>query len=162
MTHKTIPLTKGFVTIVDEGDYDLLAKWKWHYHNGYAARVQYLGGGKKNEKKKKVYMHRFIMNAEYGIQVDHINHDELDNRRCNLRLCSQSQNNWNQKPRKNGSSKYKGVHWAKRDKRWITQIRTNGEYQCLGYFIDEIEAAKAYNEAAIKLHGEFARLNIID
>ncbi len=93
---------------------------------------------------------------------DHINHDGLDNRKTNLRNCTLKQNNANTRPTKGASSKYKGVTFAKREKKWVVYIKKDGRQTFLGCFDDEVEAAKAYDAAAAKLYGEFAYLNFPD
>lgn len=143
---KEIPLTKGFVALVDDEDYDWLMWWKWCYHSGGYARCM----GKDKPYRASFFMHRLILNAQPGIQVDHINGDKLDNCRCNLRLVNSLQNNWNRAPNKgNHSSRFRGVSWDKQNQKWLTS------------FHSEIDAAKAWNEAASKYYGEFARLNEI-
>ena len=111
-------------------------------------------------KYRSPLLHRCIMSAKKGEIVDHINGDSLDNRRSNLRIVNYSQNAMNKGPqRKKRSSKYKGVYlWNK--KWWRTQIMVNGKSYCVD-FLSEIDAAKKYNELALKYHGEFARLNVI-
>ena len=100
------------------------------------------------------------MGSPEGLQVDHINGDKLFNLRSNLRICTNQQNNRNTKSRKGSSSKYKGVSWDARNKKWISQICIgNGTHKKIGRFVCEIEAAKAYDELAKKYHGEFAYLN---
>lgn len=89
---------------------------------------------------------------------DHINGNKLDNRRCNLRICTPHQNNLN---RPNVTGKYKGVYWCKRLKKWMAQIMIGERNKYVGSFPNEEEAAFAYNEAAKKYHGEFARLNVL-
>ena len=115
----------------------------------------------KNKKRLYINMHREIINPPYPLVVDHINRNSLDNRKANLRPATQAQNSINRKyiKPKNSSSKYKGVTWHKRIKKWQIQICFNGIHKTIGYFHDEIEAAKAYDEAAKKYHGDFAVLN---
>ena len=106
-------------------------------------------------------MHREILNAPAGVLVDHINHNGLDNRKANLRLATRAQNCWNRKKPKmrKCASRFKGVGWHKGNKKWVSRIRFNGRRISIGYFNDEVEAAKSYDEAAKKYHGEFAVLN---
>ena len=156
---RMIKLTQKKFAIVDQGDYEDLMKYKWHAHkektNFYAARK-----GRASEPFNTLVMHRAIMNPPKDLCVDHINHNGLDNRRANLRLATSAQNNWNRSARKwRSSSKYKGVSWDKKEKRWIVSIRCHGKIDFLGRFKNETEAARAYDNAAKKLHGEFAYLN---
>lgn len=146
----SIHLTQQRSTIVDRVDFTYLMQWKWYFHNGYAVRQ---AGGRKN--KKMILMHRVIMQTPRTMITDHINGDKLDNRRCNLRLCTRKQNQQNQKIVRGGTSKFKGVRWSKRENKWIAKI----EQKHLGCFLLETDAALAYNAAAIKYFGEFARLN---
>jgi len=106
-------------------------------------------------------MHRVIINAPRHLLVDHINHNGLDNRKANLRTATIAQNNVNRASykTKNSPSKYKGVYWSKRDKKWQVQICHNNKRKHIGQFDNEIQAAKAYDEAAKKYHKEFAVLN---
>ena len=157
---KTIGLTQGFETIVDDQDFEWLSKSKWYTKRGrklfYARHKE---RGKKHQKE--VLMHRLILNAPQGMQVDHINGDGLDNRRSNLRLATNSQNLKNQGPHKDNCSGFKGVYWDKRAHKWRAQIRTDGKKTGLGYFTLKEDAARAYNDAASKAHGTFAWLNKI-
>jgi hypothetical protein len=157
MASKQITLTKGFVTIVDEEDYDWLNQWKWHYSKvrdtGYAVRGDRISSG----KLKIIRMHRLIVNPPVGMFIDHINGDRLDNRKCNLRICTNIQNSHNRKI--NNGRKYKGVCFERI--KWRAYIDVNKVRIHLGMFSSEIDAAKAYNEAAVKYFGEFARLNTV-
>ncbi len=104
-------------------------------------------------------MHRQITNAPDHLVVDHIDHNGLNNRNTNLRNATFTQNCQNQRRLSPKTSKYKGVHWNKKLKKWAAQITSNKKSHHLGYFHDEIKAAKAYDVAAIKYHKDFAVLN---
>ncbi len=160
---KLIPLTQGKFAIVDDGDYEFLIQWKWKYSNhGYAVRNHHIGMVDGKRIQKRIYMHRLIIGALSGQYTDHINGEVLDNRRCNLRICTNQQNAANSKKWSIAtSSKYKGVSWDKVNKKWTAQIGGE-ERKHLGRFSSEIEAAKAYNKAALERHGEFAMLNILE
>lgn len=133
--------------IIDDEDYEIISKYKWSLkksNNTYYARHGY---------PKKIYIHRFLTRYK---MTDHINGNGLDNRRNNLRECSQKENSRNSKTRKH-SSKYKGVHWDKVNLKWTAQIMVDYKQIKLGRFVKEIEAALAYIEAAETYHGKFAR-----
>jgi DUF4097 and DUF4098 domain-containing protein YvlB len=152
---RIIPLTKGKLAIVDDNDYDWAMQWKWQVSSeGYAVRSAH-----DIKYGKKVRMHRALVNAPDGFEVDHINGNRLDNRRQNLRICTHKDNQRNMSKKRGASSIYKGVHWNSRDKRWIVKIKTNEKQVCVGRYKLEVEAAIAYNNAAKKIYGEFARLN---
>lgn len=155
---KKIPLTQGKFALVDDEDYErLIAMGKW----------QCVGRGKKVYavkmfwKKKHIIMHRFIVDAPIGFEVDHINGDGLNNRRENLRICTVSENGRNLSKRKDNTSGFKGVNWHKQKSKWRARIQLDKKRIDVGYFDCPIEAARAYNAAAIKYHGEFAKLNEI-
>ncbi|MFC1794763.1 AP2 domain-containing protein [Planctomycetota bacterium] len=162
---RRIPLTQGKYAIVDPEDFERLNKHKWYVSKSpntfYAVRNIRIGPRKRNIR---IRMHREVIHPPDHLVVDHINHDGLDNRKANLRSATRAQNNFNRSIiiRKDSSSKYKGVCWHKSEKRWRAQINVNGERKILGRFKDEIHAAKAYDEAAKKYHGEFASLNFPD
>jgi len=135
-------------TIVDEDDYEEVIGHGWCYSGGYAlARMN----------KKTVMLHRFILELsnEDG-KVDHINHNGLDNRKCNLRVVSNSHNASNRAPY-SSKSKYKGVR--PRNKKWEAFITHNKKQRYLGVFSTEEDAARAYDYHASTLFGEFAYLN---
>lgn len=159
-----LELSQGKHAIIDDCDGDL-AEFKWSAaligtgNDFYAIRSTY-------HPKKTVYLHRMILARMFPdisrFRCDHINGDTLDNRRCNLRLALPKENNRNTTKRMNASSKYKGVIWHKNRNKWQVSIRVDGKLIYLGYFTDEIEAAKAYDRAAKKYFGEFARPNFPD
>jgi hypothetical protein len=148
-------------TKVDQADYERLRGYEWLAKKGknsfYARRRVSTG---KAGKETLVYMHQMVIKVPDGMVVDHINHDGMDNRKANLRAASYSQNLCHRKKRSGTMySKYKGVHWRKLHKKWIARITFEKKTIHLGYFRSEIEAAKAYDRAAMKYHGEFASLN---
>jgi len=154
---KHIALTQGKIAIVDDADYDELAQYKWYawQHCGTYYAVRNTGRKPFQDAEK---MHRRIMKAKKGQELDHINHCGLDNRRINLRFCTRSQNMANIRTGR-GSSKYKGVSWDKRNKNWRARIGFNYKQISIGSYKNEVEAAKAYDEQAKILFGEFACLN---
>jgi hypothetical protein len=101
-------------------------------------------------------MHRYIMKVPKGLVCDHINHNGLDNRKSNLRICTRQQNTYNQRSQKGGSSKYKGVDWNKRQKKWRARIYYKRKFYYLGYFDNEVDAAKSYDKKAKEFFKEFA------
>lgn len=156
---KEIKLTQGKFAIVDDEDFEELSKHRWYFNRRYAIRNIALGGG----KHAPFYMQAAIMGKREGLEIDHRNGDKLDNRRENLRHVTRSQNLQNQRPdRKGTSSQYKGVCWDKARKKWIVEIRIGGKANNLGRYESEYNAAMAYNEAAARLFGEYARLNIVE
>jgi hypothetical protein len=152
---KEISLTRGYTTIVDDDSYGELARHKWHI-NGAGYAVRFIGG---RINKKALLMHRFIIDAPQGMLVDHINGNKLDNRRSNLRICTQAQNQMNVGKHRDNSSGYKGVSLSKRVGKWRADIKANGKRRTIGYFDTAERAAFAYNEAAKKYHGEFSKIN---
>jgi hypothetical protein len=151
---RLIPLTRGKFAIVDADDYQFLSKYTWFAEGTskhcYAVR-------KKNGRSIK--MHRQIMNAPDHLVVDHIDHNGLNNRKENLRICTFAENCRNIRSTASKTSKYKGVHWNKRMKKWAAQITFENKTYHLGYFTNETAAARAYDEKAAELHGQFASLN---
>jgi len=153
-----IKLTQGKVATVDEKNADL-ARLLWYCHKGYAARHTPGNHGKLEFLHRVVYERELGRKLEPGEQVDHIDRNTFDDRIENLRLATNAQNNRNRSKRKGCSSEYKGVCWHKATKKWQVQIRVDWKLIPLGYFTDEMDAASAYDEAAMKYFGEFASLN---
>lgn len=151
---RLLPLTKGQFAIVDEADFAWASQWTWRLsHDGYARR------GKRINGKQTIYtLHRELMGNPDGMDVDHINGNRLDNRRCNLRVCTRAQNVRN-KRKLNGTNPYKGISWEKQRNKWRARVKAFGVTYDLGFFDDPKAAALAYDEAARKYHGEFARTN---
>lgn len=164
MTHKLIPLTKGKFVKVSSEDFEYLSQFKWsyqeHHSGGYAKRgvttgIRYASG---KFKVRTIDMHREIMNAQKGQQVDHVNFDRLDNTRENLRLCNANQNTAHRRVHKNSKSGYKGVWWIEAKRKWIVMIKKDHKYVFNKAFFTLKDAVDAYNEAVIRIHGEFAVL----
>jgi hypothetical protein len=153
-----IPLTSGLEAKVDASDYHKVSRHCWYAKNArgymYASRDALVNG-----KRKRIMMHRMLLGARLGQMVDHRNTDTLDNRRQNLRFCTKATNGMNGKSHTGSTSIYKGVYWSTHHKKWIAAIKSGGSKNYLGYFHNQIRAAKAYDVAAHKLFGEFARPN---
>lgn len=166
---RLIELTKGQVSKIDDNDFENINKYKWHAHydpstkSYYARRSEY--GTDVIGKSRTVLMHRAIMNASKGEMVDHIDHDTLNNQRSNLRICTNSQNRANSRKSGLAKNKYKGVSLVKENVNktnpYMALIKARKRVLYLGYFKTEIEAAIAYNKAALEHHGQFAELNKI-
>lgn len=148
----------GEHAIVDESDYADLVKWRWFYTNaGYASRAT-------NQGRKKwisIPMHRYLLKAPKGQDVDHINGNKLDNRRCNLRLVTRSHNKARGGVTKRNTSGYRGVSWDKRANKWLSIIIVNGKRIHIGLFDDIKAAAMAYNREALYYFGEYSYWNEI-
>jgi hypothetical protein len=165
---KQIRLGKNKFSLVDDEDYERLNQHKWYAHKEnkmsyYAVRQTSRALG---AKRFQIRMHREVLGIGQSDKriCDHINGDTLDNRRCNLRLATFAQNMFNTAKRTRiATSKYKGVSWSIQtcngNGKWRAQIRYNKRFIHVGMFVNEIEAAKAYDKAAKKYFGEFARLN---
>lgn len=156
MTEIMIPLTRGYIAIVDPEDYDELAQFNWYAlvagpHSVYAARDIRRGG-----KRICEYMHARLTGYP---QTDHKNGEGLDNRRSNLRRSTQLQNMRNARSRSGSSSKYLGVCWYKKGGKWMARITIEGRGIHLGYHEIEEDAARAYDKAAYERDPQFCRLN---
>ena len=155
---KEVELSQGQRAIVDDWNYDDVSQYKWyamwdkHTKSFYAMRHT-----SKSSGAKPVLMHSYIAKTPRGMKTDHINHNTLDNREENLRVCTNSQNLMSRGKQSNNTSGYKGV--GKKGKMWGAQIKINGKYKFLGTWHTPEEAAIAYDTAARIIHGEFAYQN---
>mgnify|MGYP000863706242 FL=1 len=147
---RQIALGDGFTAYVDAKDYEWLSRWTWYLRGGYAIR---------REKNKVIYMHREIMKPPNGVLVDHKNRNKLDNTRDNLRHATRQENARNHPKRRGSSSRFRGVSYIRTRRRHRAAIRYEGKLISCGYFVKEIEAARAHDAKAVELHGEFAQLN---
>jgi hypothetical protein len=150
---KRIPVTGGLYAYVDAADYEWLSQYKWHLCGRYAVR---------REKGKRILMHREIMQTPPGKVTDHADGNGLDNLRANLRNCTGQQNHRNKAKMIGGRSRFKGVQYHKPSRKWFARIWYEGRSRSLGYFDSEVEAARAYDRAAVLCFREFARLNFPD
>jgi hypothetical protein len=149
-----VPLTQGYEAVIDAADVPLVEGYSWKAVVGsrrvYAATQV---GGRKN--KTDIRMHRLIMEAPTGVDVDHIDHNGINNRRKNMRLCTRSENLQNQRKRLDNTSGFKGVNYYKRTGRWRAYIMRDSKERHLGYFDTPEEAYDAYCKASEELHGEY-------
>lgn len=149
---RTISVGKGKAAIIDAADFDWLNQFKWHVTDrGYAIA---------SRKGKRLTMHRLILETPKGMVSDHINGNRLDNRRDNLRIATYAENARN-KGNQAHTSIYKGVGWKKDNNLWQVRIHIGDKWHHVGLYEEEIAAAVAYNEKAIEVFGEHARLNVI-
>ena len=165
---KTIPLTHGKVVLVDDADYEWLNQFRWLAGKYYAYRFIYkkIFVGRWKKRGQMILMHRFILGLDFGDKqhTDHVDGNGFNNQRDNLRKCTPQQNHFNRKAT-GGSSKFKGVRlYCNRNypdrSYWRAQIVIDGKYIHIGTFDSEIEAAQAYDNKAMELVGELARLNV--
>ena len=150
---RIIKLTQSKMASVDDVDYPKLSGIHWHYHKqGYAVS----GAG-------KIRMHRMVLGLSNGDgqRIDHINHNKLDNRRCNLRLCTPAQNAANSFGQRKSRSGFRGVHWDPHTKNWRVRLMVNGKMYRFGRFKSKVMAAMVYNREALAHYGAFAYVNPI-
>jgi len=158
-TFRRIKLTRGQYAIVDPEDFERLNQYKWHCTcYGYACRKVPKKFRKSDERTS--LMHKELCPVPDGKVVDHINRNKLDNRKVNLRPATKQQNCWNAKyKRKTIKTRYSGIHWNKNLQKWQVCLTVKGQRARFGYYADETQAAKKYDEKAKKYRGEYAVLN---
>ena len=158
---KELPVTGGYVALLDDEDYERFKGQKWWVLKGGGGSGIYARGWDKKRKKHGM-LHRQVLGLDdSNIHIDHKDGNTLNNQRDNLRVADYSQNAMNRKKRANGSSKYKGVCWDKETRKWLATAMVRGKSKKLGRFKSEEDAARAYNEHVSEHHKEFSRLNII-
>ena len=170
---RTIPLSQGKFALIDAADYAQVSQYSWYARPNYIRmhtsnkssgfarddKLDITWYAMRREGNRTIRMHRQITNAKRGQVVDHINHNGLDNRQCNLRVCSHAENMRNSRSRSGRTSRYKGVSRDTQSGKWRAQIWQSKKTHYLGLFDSEIAAALAYNVKARELFGEFAYLN---
>ena len=159
---KQVELTQNIYCLVDDEDYTLISQYKWQAAKMGRRWIAITSLWNPRIKKQKIlYMHRMIINPPFNMEVDHIEHydDHIDNCKSNLRVCTHVENGHNRRSAIGSSSQYLGVSWNKKSCKWLAQIRLDTEVTHLGYFDNQIDAAKIYDKTAKKYFGEFAHLN---
>lgn len=149
---KKINLTQGKHALVDDENFDWLNQWKWSISHTYASRTMY------KPSKKSIRMHQLVLKVKKGQIIDHINHNTLDNRWENLRVCSAKENQYNSSIRKTNKTGFKGVSIHSSGK-YEARIGVNGRKLHLGLFLKAKDAAKVYSQAVLKYHAKFAYQN---
>lgn len=149
-----VKLSQGLTATIDAGDVPLVHARRWAAVRRFDGRAFYAVSG---HGEQRVWMHRLIVDAERGQDVDHEDGDGLNNRRGNLRAATRAENSRNQRRRRNSRSGFKGVTWHKLGGRWAAQITANGKNHYLGLFDTPEAAHAAYVAASHTLHGQFAR-----
>lgn len=156
---RELPLTQGYVALVDDDDFEAASPFNWHARvvrrkkggvlNVYANRsIPKEGGGQLRQS-----LHCFIVKPTNGLLVDHIDHNGLNCQKSNLRLVNGTQNQGNRRKRHDSIGEFKGVYWDKYHNKWRSDIQAGPLRRCLGYFTEQIEAAKAYDAAAVSYFG---------
>lgn len=152
----SLPVSRWTVTWLDDDDYTRAKDFHWHKsRRGYVAGTVLEDG-----VRKRVYLHRWLLNAQPGQIVDHIDRDPLNNCRSNLRLATRSQNQANRRRNTTSRSGFKGVSWHKGRGKWVARIQVQGQRLHLGYFDTSLEAAYMYDAYAQTYFGEYARTNL--
>ena len=154
----TFTTSNGFSVLIDDEDTAVWHSRTWRFQQRPNGNNYVIAKAPRTHPSHSLHLHREILQPPDGLYVDHINGDVLDNRRENLRIVTNSQNQQNRhKP--NGRSRFKGVAWHEQAGKWQVQIKLDYQSRYIGVFDDEVEAARAYDAAACDLFGDFACLN---
>jgi len=166
---KEVKLTQGYVALVDDEDYERVSQHKWcariarrkdgSIQGVYAVHTTKTSRSNGKRKTTNHFLHKFILGSDETSEVDHRDNDGLNNQRYNLRKATKSDNQHNTRKQINNTSGYKGVYWHKRDKAWRAMVGMNSKLIYLGTYSTPEQAAAAYDEAARRLFGEFAKTN---
>lgn len=156
---RSIPLQNGLEAIVDDEDYERVAQLTWHAQEGRSTFYAVTNMPRDGGGYVTVGMHAIINDTPAGFLTDHRDTNGLNNRRSNLRTATHVENGRNRLPNRCGTSPRKGVYWDKQKRRWRSSIRVNGRLRHVGLFQTEDAAAAAYDQAARRHFGEFARTN---
>jgi len=140
--------------IIDADDFDVVSKHKWTLQSGGYVRT-FVG-------KNVLYLHRLVMGANGNLEIDHINRNKIDCRKQNLRFATRTQNSANKDCNKGNPIKVKGVRWDKTRNKYLARIGYNGITKNLGRYDNLIDASRAYDEAAIRIYGEYANINNLE
>jgi hypothetical protein len=153
-----ITLTKGYVAVIDATDIPLVDAWNWCAKEYRLTCYAQRGCRNADGARATISLHRTILRAQDGMEIDHCNRNGLDNRRDNLRLATKAENQWNRPKPQNNTSGFKGAAWRKDCKKWQAQIQVRGKLFYLGLFPTADMAHAAYAEASDTMHGEFGRI----
>lgn len=154
-----ILLHSGEITVIDADDWPLVKPYRWYALHTDRTTYAHTNRTVDGRSIPSNLLHRMLLNAKSGEFVDHKDHNGLNNRRTNLRACTQTQNNGNARLSRANTSGYRGVYWHKGCRKWCARIKVDYKYRTLGSFSDPWTAAQIYNTAATKIWGEFAYQN---
>lgn len=156
---RLVTLTRGMYAKVDREDYEIVSQYKWYATPGKITWYAKTSAWDNTVgRSRSISMHRLLLDAQPGQLVDHANHDGLDNRRANIRLATNSQNTANSS-KKRKAARYRGLGFNNRLRRWQVYVEKDGYCHYCGSYKNDEEAAKAYDQKAVELFGEFATLN---
>ena len=150
---------KEYEVLISECDFEKVSAHNWFLTFSNKSDGPYFAYRTPRPERKDILLHRFIVNCPSGYCVDHANGNTLDNRRENLRICTQAENRFNSRKSKSNTSGYKGVSYSSHAKKWRSQIKRNNKIIHLGYYDTPEKAYEAYVAASKKYHGEFGRIS---